>query len=89
MMGYKIYTYKTTVRKRIFSRANKVFIRNKGKDNITLEDSYKIISYYGYFKYSFSKKYIKKVKFKKSLEIAKGVISNESKRENRIRRKTT
>lgn len=79
MMGFKIYTYKTTVRKRIFNKANKVNIKNKGKREITLEDSYKIISYYGYFKHTYSKKYIKKVKLDKSLKIAKEVISNEAK----------
>lgn len=79
MMGYKIYTYKTIVRKRIFDNANKVNMRNKGKNEITLEDSYKIISYYGYFKHTYSKKYIKKVKLDKSLKIAKEVISNEAK----------
>lgn len=84
MMGYKIYTYKTIVRKRIFDNANKVNMRNKGKNEITLEDSYKIISYYGYFKHTYSKKYIKKVKLDKSLKIAKEVISNEAK--SRLRR---
>ena len=79
MMGYKIYTYKTTVRKRIFHNANKVFSRNKGKDKISLKDSYKIISYYGYFKYTNSRGYIKKVKLNKTLKIAKEVISNETK----------
>lgn len=79
MMGYKIWTYKTTVRKRIFKNANKVFIRNKGKDEISLEDSYKAVSYYGYFKHTYSKKYIKKVKLDKTLKNAKEVISNESK----------
>ncbi len=79
MLGYKIYSYKTIVRRRIFNNANKVFIRNKGKTEITLKDSYKIVSYYGYFKHTYSKKYIKKVKLNKSLKIAKEVISNETK----------
>lgn len=79
MMGYKIFTYKTTVRKRIFDNANKVYMRNKGKEEITLEDSYKVVSYYGYFKHTFSKKYNKKVKMAKTLKKAKEVISNESK----------
>lgn len=56
----------------------KFFVRNKGKEIISLEDSYKIISYYGYFKHTFSKKYIKKVKLDKTLKIAKEVISNEA-----------
>lgn len=79
MMGYKVLSYKTTVRRRIFNNANKVFVRNKGKKEITLEDSYKIISYYGYFKHTYSKKYIKKVKLNNSLKISKEVISNEAK----------
>lgn len=79
MMGYKIYTYKTTVRKRIFDKANKVFIKNKGKEEISLEDSYKVVSYYGYFKHTYSKKYIKKVKLDKTLKKAKEVVSNEAK----------
>lgn len=79
MMGYKIYTYKTTVRKRIFDKANKVFIKNKGKEEVSLEDSYKVVSYYGYFKHTYSKKYIKKVKLDKTLKKAKEVVSNEAK----------
>ena len=80
MMGYKIYSYKTTVRKRIFNRANKVFIKLKrNSENVSLEDAYKVVSYYGYFKYTDSKKYTKKVKLKKILKKSQEVISNESK----------
>lgn len=80
MMGYKIYTYKTTVRRRIFNSANKVFVKYKNpKNELELKDAYKIVSYYGYFKHSFSSKYIKKVKLNKTLKNAKEVISNASK----------
>lgn len=80
MMGYKIYTYKTTIRKRIFDNANKVFVKCKNsKYEMTLKDAYKIVSYYGYFKHSYNKKYIKKVKLNKTLKKAKEMISNASK----------
>lgn len=80
MMGYKIYTYKTTVRKRIFDRANKVYLKAKrNKFELTLEDAYKVVSYHGYLKRSWSKKYNKKVKLNKTLKNAKEVISNASK----------
>ena len=83
MMGYKIYTYKTTVRKRIFNRANKVFIKMKNpKNDMTLGDAHKVVSYYGYFKHSFGKKYTKKIKLNKTLKKAKEVISNASKESN-------
>ena len=83
MMGYKIYTYKTTVRRRIFDRANRVFIKHKNpKNQVTLEDAYKIVSYYGYFKHSCNKKYTKKVKLNKTLKTAKEVISNAAKKSN-------
>ncbi|MBQ8892567.1 MAG: hypothetical protein IJ068_06875 [Bacilli bacterium] len=83
MMGYKIYTYKTTVRKRIFDRANKVFLKLKNpKNEMSLGDAYKVVSYYGYFKHSFSKKYTRKVKLNKTLKKAKEVISNATKKSN-------
>ena len=83
MMGYRIYTYKTTVRKRIYNRANKVFVKLKNpKNEITLESAYKVVSYYGYFKHSSNKKYMKKVKLNKTLKTAKEVISNAAKTSN-------
>ena len=83
MMGYKIYTYKTTVRKRIFKRANKVYVKLKNpKNELTLGDAYKVVSYYGYLKHSYSKKYAKKVKLNKTLKSAKEVISNATKQSN-------
>ncbi len=79
MMGYKIWTYKTTVRRRIFNNANKVFIRYKNpKNTMTLKDAQRIVSYYGYFKHSYSYKYSKKVKLNVTLNKAKEMISNAS-----------
>lgn len=80
MMGYKIYTYKTTVRRRIFDRANKVFVKMKNpKNEMSLGDARKIVAYYGYIKHSHNKKYSKKVKLDKTVKKAKEVISNASK----------
>lgn len=80
MMGYKIYSYKTVVRKRIFDRANKVYVKMKNpKNEMSLGDAYKVVSYYGYFKHTYSKKYSKKVKLDKTVKKAKEVISNASK----------
>lgn len=75
MMGFKIWTYKTTVRERIFVRANKVFRKVNKNERITLEQARKIVSYYGYFKYSYSYKYTKKVGLENTLKKAKEVIS--------------
>lgn len=83
MMGYKIYTYKTTIRKRIFDRANKVFLKvMRNKYELTLEDAHKVVAYNGYLKHSWSNKYGKKVKLRKTLKNAKEDKSNESKRSN-------
>lgn len=76
MMGYKMLTYKTTIRKKIFKRANKVFKKIK-KNNLkmNLRQAYKVVSYYGYFKHSFSKKYIEKMKVEEILLKSKELIS--------------
>ncbi len=76
MMGYKIYTYKTTIRKRIFKRANRVFKRIKRRNyKFNLKTAYIVVAYWGYFKHSFSKKYILKMNLKQIVERAKEMIS--------------
>lgn len=76
MMGYKIYTYKTTVRKTIFKRANKMFRRIKRNNyKFNLKTAYQVVSYWGYFKHSFSKKYIDKMKIKDIVQKSKEMIS--------------
>ena len=74
MMGFKIYTYKTTVRKRIYNKANRTF--KKAKKNMTLKQAYRVVSYNGYFRHSYSYKYIKQINLDNTLERAKEVISN-------------
>ena len=74
MMGFKIYTYKTTVRKRIYNKANRSF--KKAKKNMTLKQAYRVVSYNGYFRHSYSYKYIKQINLDNTLERAKEVISN-------------
>ena len=88
MMGFKIYKGKTTIRKSIFNNLNKVFFKYKNINRkMNLKDARKIVSYYGFVKNSFSKKYVKKNKINRTLLIAKEVISNEAK--SRIQRETT
>ncbi len=88
MMGYKIYTYKTTIRKKIFKRANKIFRRIKRNNyKFSLKTAYQVVAYWGYFKHSFSKKYIDKMNLKKVVDRAKEMISYDTK--SRISRETT
>lgn len=79
MMGYKIYSDHTTIRKRIFKPANKLFNKVKGKDTMSLKEAQSLASYYGYFKYTNCYKYKKKIKMMNSVRVAKEVISNETK----------
>lgn len=78
MMGYKIYTYKTTVRERIFKRASRVF-RGIKNPCISLEKAYKCISYYGYIVHSDSEMFKRKNKIYEKLKLAKEKISYEAK----------
>ena len=75
-MGYQIYTYKTIVRNRIYKKANRVFKNVLKNKNMTLKQAYRVVSYNGYFRHSYSYKYIQKVKLDETLEKAKEVISN-------------
>lgn len=78
MMGYKIYTYKTTVRERIYKRATKLF-RSIKSPYISLKKAYKCISYYGYIVHSDSEMYKRRNKIYKKLKLAKEKISYEAK----------
>lgn len=80
MMGFKIYTFKTTIRKRIFKRANKLVSKYRNpKRLMSLKDARSFMSYKGYFDNSNSFKYKLKHKFKRISECARKVIKNESK----------
>lgn len=77
MMGYKINRKVTTIRKRIFIRANRLYksIRNE----ISLIQAYRCISYFGYFKHSNSFKYLRQNKIYKKIKKAKEKVSYETK----------
>lgn len=80
MMGFKIYTFKTTIRKRIFKRANKLVSKYRNpKRLMSLKDARSFMSYKGYFDNSNSFKYKLKHKFKRISECARKVIKNENK----------
>lgn len=80
MMGFKVSSNRTTVRKRIFDRANKLYHLYKNTSvEMTEEDARRITSYYGYFKHSDSDGYAKKEKIARTLNKAKGVIANADK----------
>ena len=81
MMGYRIRTNKTSVRKRIFNRANRLYrsIQRNGYE-MDLITAYRAISYYGYFVHSWSYKYSQQIKLERIIKKAKEVISNANKR---------
>lgn len=80
MMGYRIYTDKTTIRKRIFKRANKVICRYRSPETVmSVKDAKSIMAYKGYFDNSNSIKYKRKHKCERIFEHARKVIKNENK----------
>lgn len=88
MMGYRIYTHKTTIRKRIFKRANKMICRYRSPETImSAKDAKSIMAYKGYFDNSDSLKYKKKHKCERIFNCARKVIKNENK--GFVYRKTT
>lgn len=88
MMGYKIYRDHTEVRRSIFLRARRSFLRLRkliraGKE-IVLNLAYRCVSYFGWFKNSDSTNFKKKYGIKQLMKYAKRRVSIESK----IHRKT-
>ena len=80
MMGYRIYTDKTTIRKRIFKRANKMICKYRSPEtNMPVKDAKSIMAYKGYFDNSNSIKYKRKHKCERIFEHARKVIKNEDK----------
>ena len=76
MMGFKIYTYKTVIRKRIFERLNRKFNKYKSPFNdLDYHEAYSVISYYGFIKHSYSKNYANKMKVKRVICKAKECIN--------------
>lgn len=78
MMGYKIYRDHTEIRKRIYKKIRKVFLKYKEDSIMTVDDARKIVSYYGYIKHSNSKNLKKKYNIEKTLKLAKERLKNES-----------
>lgn len=80
MMGYRIYTDKTIIRKRIFKRANKVICRYRSPETImSVKDAKSIMAYKGYFDNSNSLNYKRKHKCERIFDCARKVIRNENK----------
>ena len=81
MMGYRIYQYKITIRRRIFRRVRKTYVRvrklYKTHKPIPIKWAKRCSSYYGYLKNTDSKHIRKRWKVKKMLRICKGVIKRE------------
>ena len=79
MMGYKIYTYKTTIRKRIFKRANSIISKYKKKEKkMPIKVARAFMSYKGFFDNSNSIKYKRKTKFNRVFKKAREVIRRET-----------
>lgn len=79
MMGYRIYTYKTTVRKRIFKKANPIVSKyKKKKKKMSIEVARAFMSYKGFFDNSNSIKYKRKTKFSRVFKKAREVIRREA-----------
>lgn len=80
MMGYRIYTNKTTIRKRIFKRANKMICKYRSPETImSVKDAKSIMAYKGYFDNSNSLNYKRKHKCERIFDCARKVIRNENK----------
>lgn len=80
MMGYRIYTDKTTIRKRIFKRANNVICRYRSPETVmSVKDAKSIMAYKGYFDNSNSLYYKRKHKCERIFDCARKVIRNENK----------
>ena len=80
MMGYRIYTDKTTIRKRIFKRANNVICRYRSPETVmSVKDAKSIMAYKGYFDNSNSLNYKRKHKCERIFDCARKVIKNENK----------
>lgn len=76
MMGYRIRTSNTIVRKRIFKRASRIY-RKARYSFKSLKRAYRTVSYFGYFVHSNSFMYLTKHRVFKTMTNAKKKISYE------------
>ena len=87
MMGYRISKECTTIRRRTFRLARRLWIRYKDKKKfIPLSAARRIMSYYGYVKHSNSRRIIKKYNIFSVVNRARKVVKEHDKR---VHRKTT
>lgn len=81
MMGYRIYQYKITIRRRVFRRVRKSYAKVRKlyemHKSIPAKWAKRCSSYYGCLKNTDSKHIRKRWKVKKTLRICKGVINRE------------
>jgi len=81
MMGYRIYQYKITIRRRVFRRVRKSYAKVRKlyetHKPIPVKWAKRCSSYYGYLVNTDSKHIRKRWKVKKMLRICKGVIKRE------------
>lgn len=79
MMGFKVYRTHTELRKSIFLKGRKLFIKYKNQErNITLHDARVLMSYKGFFEQTDCFKFQQKYKYFRTIKKAKGVIKNAS-----------
>lgn len=87
MMGYKIYRDRAEVRRSIFLRARRAYLRLRKqvqrRMEIALDLAYRCISYFGWFKNSDSTNFKKKYGIEQLMKYAKRRVSIESKIHNR------
>lgn len=87
MMGYKIYRDHTEVRRNIFLRSRRAFVRLrkqvKRRIGIALDLAYRCVSYFGWYKNSDSTNFKEKYGIEQLMKYAKRRVSIESKIHNR------
>lgn len=83
MMGFRIYRWHTTIRRRVFIRIRKAYMRTlkciKTHKTILVSLARKCLSYYGYIKHTDSFKFKKRYEVYEIVKCCKKVVSNESK----------
>lgn len=81
MMGYIIYHDHIEIRKHIFLKMRKLFIKYKDTNKkMSIEDARALLSYKGYLDHSNSEKFKIKYKTKRTLDIARRVVSQYDRR---------
>ena len=89
MAGYRIFRTHTTIRKTLFIRIRRCFLRAKAEldktGTIRIQRARSLVSYYGHFKQTNSAYAIAKYDVERIMAVAKRIISNKSRYFERIR----